>query len=338
MQTLAILGFMVIGAILTVVASIEPRRSPLSIFELKRRKKDGNGPAADELRRMMLVDDVLSLRHVLEVVLLVILTVLSLPAFGWVIGLVAAVAAALFYGRIAQLDAVHSLAQKIYDPYEESLLKFIEKNPMVCRMLRSLPAPENEERQLNSREELEYLVKSSRTILREKEKKMILSGLHFGEKTVEQVMTPRGVIESIAKDAIIGPLVLSELHKTGHTRFPITDGDVDHVVGILHIQNLLSLDDKKTYTAGQLAEKKVYYINQDQGLHHALAAFLRTHHHMFIVVNQYRETAGVLTIEDVMEALLGRRIMDEYDAHDDLRVVAERNAKTNNNPPGRQDV
>lgn len=338
MQTLAILGFMVIGAILTVVASIEPRRSHLSVFELERRKKNGSTPAADELRRQVLLEDILSLRHVLEVILLVILTVISIPAFGGVLGLVASIVAALFYGRLAQLDVIHSLSQKIYDPYEESLLRFIEKNPTICRMLRSLPPSGSDEMKLNSREELEYLVKNSRAILREEEKKMIINGLHFDDKTVEEVMTPRGVIESIEKSAVIGPLILSELHKTGHTRFPIIDRDIDHVVGILHIKNLLSLDDKTTHTAGKLADKKVYYINQDQRLHHALAAFLRTHHHMFIVVNQYRETAGVITIEDVMEALLGRRIMDEYDAHDDLRAVAERNAKTNNNPPGRRDV
>ena len=59
---------------------------------------------------------------------------------------------------------------------------------------------------------------------------------------------------------------------------------------------------------------------------------------MFIVVNQYRETAGVLTLEDCIEALIGRKIIDEFDAHDDLRVVAERQARRNNNAPGSVDV
>ncbi len=80
-------------------------------------------------------------------------------------------------------------------------------------------------------------------------------------------------------------------------------------------------------------EKKVYYINQAQTLQHALAAFLSTQHHLFVVVNGYRETAGILTLEDCIEALLGRKIIDEFDTHDDLRVVASRNAKQHNNPP-----
>ena len=103
------------------------------------------------------------------------------------------------------------------------------------------------------------------------------------------------------------------------------------MIGVLHIKELLTLREKTTQTAGQAMEKKVYYINQDQTLDHALAAFLKTRHHLFIVVNGYRETAGIVTLEDVIEALLGREIVDEFDLHDDLRVVAARNAKHNNN-------
>ena len=80
-------------------------------------------------------------------------------------------------------------------------------------------------------------------------------------------------------------------------------------------------------------EKRVFYINQEQTLDRALAAFIKTRHHLFVVVNGYRETAGILTLEDTIEALLGREIVDEFDVHDDLRVVAARSAKGNNDSP-----
>ena len=85
-------------------------------------------------------------------------------------------------------------------------------------------------------------------------------------------------------------------------------------------------------------EKRVFYIREDQTLQHALNAFIRTHHHLFVVVNEYRETVGVLSLEDVMEALLGHEIVDEFDAHDDLRKVAERNPRKNNQPTGHTNV
>ncbi len=82
----------------------------------------------------------------------------------------------------------------------------------------------------------------------------------------------------------------------------------------------------------------VYYIKDTQTLQHALAAFLKTHHLLFVVVNEYRETVGVITLEDVLEVLLGQKIMDEFDAHEDLRKVAARNPKSNNLPDKHHNV
>jgi len=171
------------------------------------------------------------------------------------------------------------------------------------------------------------------------EKHLIANGLGFADKPVSDVMTPRGVIDSISKRELLGPLVLDDLHKTGHSRFPVIDGDIDHVVGMLYIQNLLTVDSgKRSTTAEKTMEPRVFYIRHDQTLGHALAAFLRTHHHLFIVINEFRETVGLLSLEDVIEALLGRKIVDEFDTHEDLRVVAARNPRGNNHPETREDV
>ena len=153
-------------------------------------------------------------------------------------------------------------------------------------------------------------------------------------------MTPRSVVETIKKSEILGPLVLDDLHKTGHSRFPVIEGDIDHVVGVLYLRDLLTLDTNRKHTA--LAEsamsKNVFYIHQEQSLGHALAAFLKTHHHLFIVVNEFRETVGILTLEDTIETLLGKKIVDEFDAHDDLRTVAGRNPRANNSTKHSKDV
>jgi CBS domain containing-hemolysin-like protein len=151
-------------------------------------------------------------------------------------------------------------------------------------------------------------------------------------------MTPQSVIKYIDKKEFLGPLVLNDLHKHGHSRLPVINDDINHVVGILYLKDLLTLDVKKSATAEKIMEPKVYYIRADQTLGHALAAFLKTHHHLFIVVNEYRETVGLLTLEDVIEALIGRKIIDEFDAHDDLRAVALRNLNLNNRPDKREDV
>jgi CBS domain containing-hemolysin-like protein len=182
------------------------------------------------------------------------------------------------------------------------------------------------------------VIERSEGLLSPDEKKLFAHGLDFPARQVHEIMTPRGVIDSLSKKELLGPLVLDDLHKTGHSRFPVTDGDIDHVVGMLYIQNLLTLDAKRSTTAEKAMEPRVFYIREDQTLQHALAAFLRTHHHLFIVVNEFRETVGLLSLEDVVEALIGRKIIDEFDMHDDLRVVAERNPRGNNKPQKREDV
>ncbi len=318
--------------LLIVVSSIVPRRAVLSAFELERRRAAGNESAADELKREMLIGDILSIKRVIEALLLIISVLCATGAFGIIFGPIAGLMVALFYGRLGALEIIHTGAERFYERFEPQIISYIDRYPLIIKLFHSV-SPADNPTEVSSREELEHLVEESGRILTIDERKRIINGLHFSEKTVERIMTPRSVIDTIESHELVGPLMLDELHRTGHSRFPVIDGDIDHVVGILHIKELLALGTKESKTAAGAMEHKVYYINQDQTLDHALAAFIKTRHHMFIVVNGYRETAGVVTLEDVMEALLGREIVDEYDVHDDLRIVAERNARENNNPP-----
>lgn len=302
------------------------------MFELSRRKKQGNQDAAYELTREVIIADLYSLRRLFVAIVLVLFVLLSVGAWGPAVGALVSIGLALVYGKLAVLGPVHAIAMKLYGEQEKSLTEFIESHQGLMRMVRSVVWVEPRQA-LSSREELEHIVLGSHGILREADKRRIVNSLHFDERTVEEVMTPRGVVEFVGKDDVIGPLVLSELHKTGHSRFLVVDTDIDHVVGLLYTRDLMTLAHKESKTAASIMDDHVYYINSNQTLNHALTAFLKTHRHMFVVVNEYRETAGVLTLEDIIEALLGYKIVDEFDQHDDLRAVAERIAHKNNNPP-----
>ena len=323
--------------VLVVLASIVPRRSHLSRFELHRRKDTGNTTAAEELNRELVLDDVLSLQKALAALLLVVTVLCAVAAFGWLFGTIAAVLVALGYGRLAQIEVIRTVADKLYRPYDDAVVSFVKKRPAIGKIIRNISLDINDPI-LSSREELLHLVESSGHILTGDEKKLIINGLHFASKTVESIMTPRGVVATIAANEVLGPLVLNDLHKTGYSRFPVIDGDIDHVIGMLHARELLTLGNKASQTVREAMEKRVYYIREDQTLDHALAAFLKTRHHLFVVVNGYRETAGIVTLEDVIEALLGRKIVDEFDLHDDLRAVAAHEAKGNNNSANGMDV
>lgn len=333
-------GVAIITAVLLVMVNALRVRSPqMSDFELERRERDGQPEAALERRRSRHIADLLSLQRVVSAILLVMCVVASVSAWGWFTGIVFSVVLALEYGAIARLPVFSRLAQPAYQSVEPKLVEAMERYPKVFTLLRNaLPVPV--EAKISSHEELLHLVQTAGTVLSADEKALIVSGMTFNTRRVSDVMTPRSVIDSVKRSEILGPLVLDDLHKTGHSRFPVIHGDIDHVVGILHVRDLLTLDTARKHTAKveTAMEPKVFYIHEDQTLGHALSAFLKTHHHLFIVVNQYRETVGLLTLEDVMEVLLGRKIVDEFDAHDDLRLVAARNPRENNRPKNAADV
>lgn len=337
MTVMAILCLLVF-VLLILVSGAVPRRSLLSRFELERRQKQGDLSASEQVAREDLLTDVVSLQRVAGALLLVVFVLLSVATFGWLLGVIIGVLVALEYAAIARLPLPKKQSQKLYDKYEPHILRFTHKFSRVTRLLRSA-TPEPTNTHINSREELLHLVSTSGHVLSPNEKKLIEHSLQFDTRLVSEVMTPRGVIDTISKKEHLGPLVLDDLHRTGHSRFPVIDGDIDHVVGMLHIRNLLTIDGgRKSTTVEKAMEPHVFYIHQNQTLGHALAAFLRTRHHLFVVVNEFRETVGILTLEDVIEALLGRKIIDEFDLHDDLRAVAKRNLRDNNRPEKREDV
>lgn len=314
------------AAVLVAIVMIEgvhPKYSVLSRFELERRSKSGDKTAVVTAWRQELLPDILSLQKTILAVLLVVFVVLSVAAFGWFFGIIAALIVALEYGAIARVPLWRQSAQGLYERHEPRLLRFVERFGGVLRLVRRGAADAPQSSRPSSRAELQHLVAQSGNLLSIEEKKLIQHGLIFEAQKVREIMTLRGEIDSIDKKELLGPLVLDDLHKTGHSRFPVTDGDIDHVVGMLYIHNFLTLDSKRSATAGKAMEQRVFYVREDQTLPSVLAAFIHTHHYLFIVVNEYRETVGIVSLEDVIEALLGRKIIDKFDTtHEDLRLVA----------------
>lgn len=325
--------------ILVAVGSIYPARARVSTFELERRAGGGDKDAAAALRQDSLAPVVVSIQRSLAAVLIVILMALSVATFGWWLGLFLMILIALEYGAIGRLSFVNRRAQKLYQQYEPQILKFAEKYQRGgFRLLLNPINGEVGELVIESRDDLLHALEKTKVFSGE-EKSLLNHAITFKDHIVRDIMTPRSVIQSISKKELLGPLVLNDLHQTGHSRFPVIDSDLDHIVGMLYIQDLLVIGDKqRSQTVEKAMDPRVFYIRDDQSLWHALGAFLKTHHHLFVVVNEFRETVGLLSLEDVVESLIGQKIVGEFDVHDDLRKVAENNKLAKNNPAGGKDV
>jgi CBS domain containing-hemolysin-like protein len=151
------------------------------------------------------------------------------------------------------------------------------------------------------------------------------NGLTFGDYLVREVMTPRRMVKSIAAKETLGPVLMDELHASGFSRFPVYEGKQGNIIGILFLHDLVAA--KAGGSASALMDRKLYYVNEDRPLNHVLQAFLKTKHHLFVVVDNFEEMVGVISIEDVLEKIIGTPIVEEFDTYDDLRTVAAINAK-----------
>ena len=333
MTIVLIFGYLVTLAVLLIVLGVQPKTSSHSQFELRRRSSLGDEKAKILLRQREFLRDIISLQRAVASLCLVILSVISVYLFNWAAGLFLSIIIALEIGAVARIGLWQKYSQQLYEKYEPLILTTIERHQVILSLIRSVSPVVGDSRVIESKEELLEMVAQSSGAISSSEKKLITNGLKFNDMKVEEIMTPRSMIESVPMNELLGPLVLDDLHKKGYSRFPVIDGDIDHVVGMLRIQDLLTIDRKaKSHRAETVMSKDVYYIRENQTLQHALAAFLKTQHHLFIVVNEFRETVGLLSLEDVIEALLGQKIIDEYDVYGDIRKAATANPQKNNLP------
>ncbi len=158
--------------------------------------------------------------------------------------------------------------------------------------------------------------------------------LNFADKTVEDILTPRRVVKAVSADDTVGPILMTELHESGFSRIPVYDGKQDNMVGVLYLRDLMNA--KSGGQIRKVMHPQVCFVHEDQTLAAALQAILKTHQHLFVVVNSFEEYVGVVTIEDILEEILGKQIVDEFDQYEDMRAVAQIHARKhhqqNNHP------
>jgi CBS domain containing-hemolysin-like protein len=149
---------------------------------------------------------------------------------------------------------------------------------------------------------------------------LLLHSLSFGDCKVGDAMVPKRVVKTVAATEHIGPVLMDELSRSGHSRFPVYDQKHDNIVGVLFLRKLVA--GKQSGIVADVMSRQLTYVHEDFTLLRTLQAFLRTKQHLFLVVNSFEELVGVITIEDVLEQMIGRQIVDEFDHYDDLRAVA----------------
>ncbi|TEB14209.1 Magnesium and cobalt efflux protein CorC [Pelotomaculum sp. FP] len=200
------------------------------------------------------------------------------------------------------------LMRMFFYPFYPGIVVFNGTANRILRLLGIQPASEHEES--HSEEELQMLVSESYKggHLDKNEWRLLQNVFEFERRVAREVMLPRPEVVFLDKRK---PLEenLEIARKTEHTRFPLIDGDSDHVVGLVHIKDLFKLPAGSSIDQ---VERNIMMVPEGLPLDRMLREFQQNHQHMALVVDEYGGTSGIITMENVLEELVGE-IQDEFD-------------------------
>lgn len=173
-------------------------------------------------------------------------------------------------------------------------------------------------------EELKMLVEAGEEegVLEEEEKEMIHSIFEFTDTVVRQVMVPRIDMKPVEVSAGLSEL-LEVIMRYGHSRIPVYEDSVDNIVGVVHAKDLLPVLAKDLHdTDIRSVMRPAYFIPESKKIDELMAEFKRSKIQMAIVRDEYGGTAGLVTLEDLLEEIVGD-IMDEYDIEERMIEVID---------------
>lgn len=151
-------------------------------------------------------------------------------------------------------------------------------------------------------------------------REMIQGVMELHEDTVGHIMTPRGDVEAI-ESATTWPDAVAKIIASGRTRYPVYEENLDHVVGILFVKDLLPFLVSQRLPDQPILElcRRPWSVPKDRSVESLLREFLHNRSHMAIVVDEFQQTAGVVTIEDALEEIVGE-IVDESDEEEEYEI------------------
>jgi magnesium and cobalt transporter len=174
-----------------------------------------------------------------------------------------------------------------------------------------------------SRDEIQDLLQEDGSVFGPDEKEMLAGVLEVAETQVRDVMIPRSQMVVIEKEQTLEEM-LQVIVDSGHSRFPVIGEDRDEVLGILLAKDLLRFFSNAAEQELRIEKylRPVAVIPESKRLNALLKEFRDSHNHMAIVVDEYGGVSGLLTIEDVLEEIVGD-IDDEHDPEEDEYILPD---------------
>ncbi len=155
-------------------------------------------------------------------------------------------------------------------------------------------------------------------LIHEEDRKLIQSVVEFGDKVVREVMTPRPNIVAIPVDATLEELRQIVINEQ-YSRIPVYEGTIDQIIGFVHVRDMFELEEEERVrrTVRELM-RPIRFVPESKPVNDLMREMQQDNTHMVIVVDEYGNTAGLATMEDLVEVILGE-IRDEHEPDSDVK-------------------
>lgn len=198
-------------------------------------------------------------------------------------------------------------------------------NGITNRMVRLFGvSPEEAATTAINTEELRVALMEAGSLIPSRHKDMLMSILDLEKVTVNDAMVPRTEIEGLDINAPF-PEIVKQLSHCGHTRLPVYEDSMDNIVGILHLRKALHLITQDNLTAGTLNSiiKDAYFVPESTPLNTQLINFQRNRRRTGLVVDEYGDLLGLITLEDIFREIVGEFTADTIDEDKDIHPQSD---------------
>jgi putative hemolysin len=159
-------------------------------------------------------------------------------------------------------------------------------------------------------------------LIEEEDRKLIQNVVEFGDKVVREIMTPRPNVVAIRSDAPLEQLRQLVIHEQ-YSRIPVYEGTIDQIIGFVHVRDMFELEEEERTRRSILdLMRPIRFVPESKSVHDLMREMQQEGAHMVIVVDEYGNTAGLATLEDLVEVILGE-IRDEHESGTDIQVDAQ---------------
>ena len=295
---LALTIWIILFVLLILLSALRFPSVRISNFELARL---GNETKLLYLKHVGVIE---GLRQVKVTTIVMLMSVISFWQYGWwavAIMLLTLIVAML----VAHLKFVQKLSYKIYSRYETKILNELDhRSSSKIIKLFDVKYLSRKDQKIDSVDHLLKLIDEADGVLSGEQKLVITQASGWFDIAVKDIMTPAKAVVTIKEDEVLGPLVLDDLHKSGHIRFPVTNGELSDVVGVLSLRELLDVTQKSaSSTAKSEMHHDVLLIRDDVKLPKVLPKLMKSNLQFAVIANEDGEAVGIVTPQDALDYL-----------------------------------